>query len=76
MVANGQEALTLTNSQEASNHLRREKFSVALIDFAMPMPDGVELTRRAQFGPEPAHTLSLDGMPVKGAGIVPGGTNG
>jgi CheY-like chemotaxis protein len=48
LVANGQEVLTVSNSQEASNHLRREKFSVALIDFAMPAPDGVELTRRAR----------------------------
>jgi CheY-like chemotaxis protein len=48
LVANGVEALTLTNSTEASAYLRKEKFSVAMFDFRMPTPDGLELTRRAR----------------------------
>ncbi len=46
--ANGQESLTLTDTQEATGYLRNEKFAVALFDLRMPMPDGVELTRRAR----------------------------
>ena len=46
--ANGQEALTLTDTQEASRYLRREKFSVAMFDLRMPAPDGLELTRRTR----------------------------
>ncbi len=46
--ANGLGALTLTDTQEASGYLRKEKFSVALFDLRMPMPDGAELTRRAR----------------------------
>lgn len=45
---NGLETLTLTNPSEASACLRREKFSVAIIDHRMPTPDGIELTRRAR----------------------------
>lgn len=48
LVAHGHGALTLTDAQAASGYLRKEKFSVALIDLRMPMPDGAELTRRAR----------------------------
>jgi CheY-like chemotaxis protein len=48
LAASGHEVLTLTRPQEASNYLRKEKFSVALFDLRMPMPDGLELTRRAR----------------------------
>lgn len=48
MSANGLEVLMLTNPAEASTYLRKEKFSVALFDLRMPMPDGAELTRRTR----------------------------
>ncbi len=48
LVASGQEVLSVTDSREASNHLRREKFSLALFDLRMPTPDGAELTRQAR----------------------------
>ena len=48
LVANGQEVLAVTDTQVASDCLRTEKFSAALFDLRMPVPDGVELTRRAR----------------------------
>ena len=48
LAAIGHEAFTLTNTQEATAYLRKEKFSVALFDMRMAMPDGLELTRRAR----------------------------
>ena len=44
----GHETLALTNAQEATRHLRSEKFSVAIFDMRMSVPDGVELTRRTR----------------------------
>jgi CheY-like chemotaxis protein len=43
--ATGADVLTLTNSAEAAEYLRREKFTIALFDLRMPSPDGAELTR-------------------------------
>lgn len=48
LVAAGMEVLALTNSTEAAEHLRREKFAVALFDLCMPPPDGLELARQAR----------------------------
>lgn len=42
----GIESLALTNSSDATGYLRDEKFSVILIDFAMPTPDGVALAQQ------------------------------
>ena len=41
LVANGQEVLAVTDTQVASDCLRTEKFSAALFDLRMPVPDGV-----------------------------------
>ena len=43
--ATGVEVLTLTSGLEALVRLRAEKFTVALFDLRMPVPDGAELTR-------------------------------
>jgi len=48
LAATGQEALALTNTQDATRYLRNEKFSLVLFDMGMPSPDGLELTRRAR----------------------------
>jgi DNA-binding response OmpR family regulator len=42
----GMASLALTLSADAPEHLQREKFDVVLLDFRMPSPDGVELTRQ------------------------------
>ena len=44
----GLETLALTLGAEAEEHLRREKFTVALFDLRMPAPDGLELARQAR----------------------------
>jgi DNA-binding response OmpR family regulator len=43
--ATGTDVLALSDSRAASAHLAKEKFTVILLDFAMPSPDGPELTR-------------------------------
>lgn len=42
----GMQVLALTRSAEAESRLREEKFSLVLLDFCMPPPDGAELARR------------------------------
>jgi CheY-like chemotaxis protein len=44
----GAEVLTLTSGLEAQVYLREEKFTVALLDLRMPVPDGAELTRQTR----------------------------
>lgn len=41
----GMEALTLTDSAQASGALNKGKFDLAFLDFHMPSPDGIELAR-------------------------------
>jgi DNA-binding response OmpR family regulator len=48
LIGAGLDCLGLTRSTEAGEHLRREKFAVALFDFRMPSPDGLELVRQAR----------------------------
>jgi len=48
LVAAGMDTLVLTRSEGAEEHLRREKFAVALFDLRMPAPDGLELARHAR----------------------------
>ena len=43
LAATGQEALALTNTQDATRYLRNEKFSLVLFDMGTPSPDGLEL---------------------------------
>jgi len=40
----GFEVLTLADSQEAAQRIRKEKFDAVLVDAVMPHPDGFELT--------------------------------
>ena len=42
----GMPSLALTHSSDAPGHLGKEKFDVVLLDFRMPSPDGIELTRQ------------------------------
>lgn len=44
----GMELLALTKGAEASTRLRDEKFSLLLVDYRMPAPDGLALTRLAR----------------------------
>ncbi|HUJ82128.1 MAG TPA: PilZ domain-containing protein [Candidatus Acidoferrales bacterium] len=48
LVGAGIDALVLTGSEGAEEHLGREKFAVALFDLLMPPPDGLELARHAR----------------------------
>lgn len=48
LVGTGLDALVLTRSAEAEEHLRREKFAVAFFDLRMPSPDGLELARQVR----------------------------
>jgi len=48
LVGAGMDALVLTKSKGAEDHLSREKFAVALFDLRMPSPDGLELSRHAR----------------------------
>lgn len=40
------ESLTLTSSNQAAAHLRREKFAAIFLDVHMPSPNGIELTQQ------------------------------
>jgi DNA-binding response OmpR family regulator len=42
----GMHSLTVTQSADAIAHLQSEKFDVVILDFRMPMPDGIDLTRQ------------------------------
>jgi CheY-like chemotaxis protein len=42
----GMEANSVTDSAEAAERLRREKYHAVFLDMRMPPPDGVELTRQ------------------------------
>lgn len=42
----GMHSLTLTRGADAPAHLQSEKFDVVILDFRMPVPDGVDLTRQ------------------------------
>ena len=44
----GRRVVSLALSVEAAKHLREEKFAVALFDFHMPSPDGLELSRQVR----------------------------
>jgi DNA-binding response OmpR family regulator len=44
----GLNVLTLTDSAQASLRLKDEKFAVLILDFGMPAPDGIDLTRLAR----------------------------
>src|SRR5271170_1606076 len=44
----GVDVMSLTRSSEAAKLLRDEKFTVLLFDFAMPSPDGLELSRQVR----------------------------
>ena len=44
----GMSVLALTNSSEAAEYLRGEKFDVVLLDMRMPAPDGIEVARQAR----------------------------
>jgi CheY-like chemotaxis protein len=44
----GRRVVSLALSVEAAKHLREEKFAVALFDFHMPSPDGLELARQVR----------------------------
>ena len=46
--AAGIECLALTSSSDAAGYLRDEKFSVVLLDFGMPPPDGIALAKQAR----------------------------
>jgi DNA-binding response OmpR family regulator len=46
--AAGIECLSLTSSSDATGYLRDEKFSVVLLDFGMPPPDGIALAKQAR----------------------------
>ena len=46
--AAGIECLALTSSSDATEYLRDEKFSVVLLDFGMPPPDGIALAKQAR----------------------------
>lgn len=48
LVGAGMEALVLNNSEGVEEHLRREKFAMAMFDLRMPPPDGLELARHAR----------------------------
>lgn len=48
LIGAGLDSLALTKSVEAEEHLRREKFAVALFDLRMAPPDGLELSRQAR----------------------------
>ena len=43
--ATGMNVVALTDSRAAMAHLAKQKFMVAVLDFVMPSPNGVELTR-------------------------------
>jgi CheY-like chemotaxis protein len=44
----GMEANSVTDSAEAAERLRREKYHAVFLDMRMPPPDGVELARRVR----------------------------
>jgi CheY-like chemotaxis protein len=46
LISTGMEVLTLTSSQDAALRLREEKFAVALLDFRMPAPSGIDLAQQ------------------------------
>jgi two-component system, chemotaxis family, chemotaxis protein CheY len=46
LVSAGMEPLALTSSSEASSLLKDGKFAMAFLDFHMPAPDGIELSRQ------------------------------
>jgi DNA-binding response OmpR family regulator len=46
----GIESIAVRQSAEASELLSRGKFAVAFLDYRMPFPDGLELTRRMRGG--------------------------
>jgi DNA-binding response OmpR family regulator len=48
LVGAGMDALVLNRSEGVEEHLRREKFAVAMFDLRMPAPDGLELARHAR----------------------------
>lgn len=48
LVGAGMEALVLNKSEGVEEHLRSEKFAVALFDLRMPPPDGLALARHAR----------------------------
>lgn len=51
------EAASLTNSAEAAERLRREKFHAVFLDLRMPPPDGAELTRQIRASRPNASTV-------------------
>ncbi|HTS13471.1 MAG TPA: response regulator [Candidatus Limnocylindrales bacterium] len=48
--SSGMDVLSSTASSDAVPHLQKEKFSVILLDFRMPAPDGLELARQVRSG--------------------------
>ena len=44
----GMNVLALTESADAANYLRDEKFEVVLLDLRMPAPDGIEVARQTR----------------------------
>ncbi|HUJ32563.1 MAG TPA: response regulator [Candidatus Acidoferrum sp.] len=50
LASSGMDVLSSTTSSEVMAHLQKEKFSVILLDFRMPSPDGLEVARQVRAG--------------------------
>jgi CheY-like chemotaxis protein len=46
LVSAGVEASALTDSSQAADRLKKEKFDAVFLDVNMPSPDGIELARK------------------------------